>query len=396
MDALCLSEAGMEVSARQLQQDEITIFMGDLAMGGAERVFVMLSRQFLARGYQVRFVLASKSGPLLDELDPAVKIVDLQAHKGNQSDWLFGVRALCKLVFYFRECPPKVLLTTLTGANLMAILARILSCRRFRLVIREAVTLANVRSRVRLWAMRLLYREADAVVVLTEHMKTQLVQRLRLNPERLKVIKNSVDVDHILSLSKDRTEWEDIRAMRPYCIGIGRLVEQKDFDTLIRAMAKLRRSPLRLVVLGEGPQRAELEGLIRNLNMEDRVFLLGFRANPYPWLASATGFVLSSRWEGYPNVLLEAKHFQLPVVASNYDDSVVKLLDTLPACPYRLVPVGDPDAMATAMDEIIIRREGVDSKLRSAHDPMNSRDPLQEVVDLYLDALLPGKQIMWP
>lgn len=384
------------MSERQLQQEEITIFMGDLAMGGAERVFVMLSHQFLARGYQVRFILARKSGSLLDELDPAVKIVDLQAHKGNKSDWLFGLRTLCKLVFYFRECPPKVLLTTLTGANLMAILARKLSCRKFRLVIREAVTLANVQSRVRLRAMRLLYREADAVVVLTDYMKTQLVQRLRLNPEQMKVIKNSVDVGHILSLSNDRTEWEYIRAMRPYCIGIGRLVEQKDFDTLIRAMANLRCSQLRLVVLGEGPQRAELEELIKNLNMEDRVFLLGFRANPYPWLAGAAGFVLSSRWEGYPNVLLEAKHFQLPVVASNYDDSVVKLLDTLPVCPYRLVPVGDSDAMATAMDEIIARQEGVDSKLRSANDPMNSRDPLQEVVDLYLDALLPDKQIRWP
>ena len=135
-------------------------------------------------------------------------------------------------------------------------------------------------------------------------------------------------------------------------LGIGRLTRQKDFPTLIRAFAVVRRQrPLRLIILGEGRDRAALEQLAAREGVGADVALPGFQANPYAWLARARLFVLSSAWEGSPNALTEAMALGVQVVATDCRSGPRELLD---AGRYgQLVPVGDAEALAGAMREAL-------------------------------------------
>jgi glycosyltransferase involved in cell wall biosynthesis len=331
-----------------------TLFLGDLAMGGAERVFVTLSRLLVERGYRVELILAHKNGPLLEELDPAVRVIDLDAYRDSEPRWIFGFRTVFKLAKYLRNQPPQVLLTTLTGANLACLFAKMLSGRSFRLVIREAVTLDNVRSLTRKLLMRLLYPLADRIIVLTEYMKEEMVNKLGIPSQHLAVIGNPLDTERIECLALDTDEQDETNTLTPYVLAIGRLSEQKDFSTLIRAWGLLPSPAPNLVIIGEGEQKEKLAKEIRELNLAGEVHLIGFRANPYPWFKMAQGYVLSSRWEGYPNALLEALYFELPVVVTEYDRSIHSLLTSFSKNEFRVVPVGQPAMLADAVRELLM------------------------------------------
>lgn len=325
----------------------ITLFIPDLEMGGAERVFVTLSRQFLQLGHGVRLILARKTGPLLAELDPRVEVIDLAAGPTRPA-WRFGLRTLWRLRRELRRHPPEAMLSTLTGANLVAIAARFLSGRWFPLVVREAVTLPGRESGLRRFAVRWLYRLADHAIALTEPMAAQLRERTGLPAGRISILPNPIDHEHIRGLSLQDTDRDEIAAARPYILSIGRLSPQKGYDDLLRALAMLP-TPPRCIILGEGPQRTELEALVRKLHLQDRVLLPGLRTNPYPWLRHASAFVLCSRWEGYPNALLEAASFRLPMVVTRYDASVNSLLSAYEPDRLRLVDCGDIEALADAL-----------------------------------------------
>ena len=131
----------------------------------------------------------------------------------------------------------------------------------------------------------------------------------------------------------------------PLVLGARRLTEQKDFPTLVRAFAKLRRErPARLVILGEGRHRARLEALAAELGVAADVALPGFTPNPYAWMARADLFVLSSAWEGSPNVLTEALALGTPSVATDCPSGPREVLDGGRYGP--LVPVGDAERWA--------------------------------------------------
>jgi glycosyltransferase involved in cell wall biosynthesis len=138
---------------------------------------------------------------------------------------------------------------------------------------------------------------------------------------------------------------------RPLLVAVGRLTRQKDFATLLRAFARLLKSrPARLVILGEGEERRGLEAEVDRLDLRDAVDLPGFRDQPYPLVARADLFVLSSRWEGSPNALTEALHLGVPAVATDCPSGPAAILP-----PERLAPVGDVDALAGVMAEALSR-----------------------------------------
>jgi glycosyltransferase involved in cell wall biosynthesis len=363
----------------------ITIFLGDLNMGGAERVSVTLARQLIRRGHRVRLVLAHKAGPLLEEIDPAVEVIDLGAHRPRQPRWLFGLRTLLKLGRHLRKDRPQVVLTTLTGANLTAVLARQLFRQQFRLVIREASSLMNIQSPLRRYAMRMIYPYADHIIALTEHMKENLTSVLNLDARKVHIIGNPVDHGNVKNLSGSRSDSQEIQNLSPFIISVGRLEEPKDFGTIIRAMSLLDGDRINLIILGKGIQRPSLEALIHELGLKKKVHLIGFRANPYPWLAAARALVLSSRWEGYPNILLEARYLGVPIVATRYDDSVFTVLGPCNSAHCRITPVSDPMAMAEAIEEV----------LSASAEPMKEADAstisgnLEAVIDQYEAALFP-------
>ncbi|MER2531027.1 MAG: glycosyltransferase [Candidatus Competibacter sp.] len=333
----------------------IALFLPDLKGGGAERVVLMLAKYFVGQNHQVDLVLARGEGELLPLVPSMVRLVDLRVRMFfGWKQLSLALLATVQLVKYFRYEKPDVLLSTLTGANLAAVLARMLTIgHNPKLVLREAVTLRNLRSMSRLYLMRWLYPKADALIVLTEVMREELIKDIGLMPKIIFCIPNPVDRDFIWSQATENLEhpWFSSENL-PVILGIGRLSVQKDFATLIHAFAQVNfKCKARLVILGEGELREELESLVRELDLEKDVLLPGFVVNPYRWLSRARVLVLPSLWEGYPNVVLEALALGKSVVITNYDASV-KILASQ-SDNITITPIADPDAMAGTIVDIL-------------------------------------------
>lgn len=306
----------------------------------------LLASECAELGWDVDMVvLVRKSGDYADELSPQVRLVDLrQPHVSMSIPALMG---------YVRQNHPVALFSTLSHVNCVAVVAARLGSTRTRLVLREADTMLEYSSTLRL-LVSILYRGADSIVAVSDDVKRDLVLKARLPADRVYVIRNPVDVDHIRQLARAELPTLLLVDDAPVILGAGRLESQKDFATLLRAFASVRTDrQCHLAILGRGSQLAKLRQLANDLGITDRVLFPGFAKNPFAWMARSRVFVLSSVHEGCPNVLLQALACGCPVVATDAPGDARFLLRD--GALGRLVPVGDWYAMAraieTALDE---------------------------------------------
>ena len=372
----CAGAPGDSVTTRA---DRILLVLPSLERGGGERVLLQLAESFLKAGREVHVVVLLGGGPLRRAVPDAVTLHELidagDARKGLALAW----KAFPKLVSLIRAVTPDAVLSTMTGTNLLVVLACMWARIRTLLVLREASSFVNVKSALKRQAMRWLYSHADGLVAVSAGVARDL-HGLGLADDRIHVIRNPVDVERLRQLAvvglpaatQDKT---------PYVVSLGRLTEAKDFPTLLRAYAiSALRSTHRLVIVGGGEQLADLEHLMGDLGLMDRVLLMGAMDNPYRVLAEAELHVLSSRWEGYPNVLLEALALGVSVVSTDCPHGPREILDD--GRYGRLAPVGDASALASAMDAELERPSSAGEAVLAAHNP-------QAIAARYL-ALLDG------
>lgn len=361
----------------------VAFFLPDLDGGGAERVMVQLANSFDSRGIKVDFLLAKAVGARLGDLAPGVRVLQLGGR---------GVlAALPGLVGYLRRTAPEALLSSLDHANLVAAWSGVISGRRTRVVLRQAMDPSGL-SPVGLAAHligRLMgpsYRIADHVVVLADGMRETMLRSKRLDPRRVSIVPNPVSAERIRTLASQPVEhpWlTDLPEGTHLIVAAGRLQPQKDFAMLLRAVEKAARvTPVRLAILGEGPERPYLTALAEDLGIGDHTLLPGFQANPYPWLARAEVVALSSRAEGMPNVLLEAMALGKPIVATDCPSGPRELLEG--GRLGRLVPVGDESALAAAILTVLAGERPPESVLREAVDCYG----IDAVADRYLAILV--------
>lgn len=311
---------------------------------------VELARGFLGRGMRVDIVVAQREGPNLGHLPPQAGVVDLKAKRVSL--------ALPALTRYLRKTAPDGLISALPHANVIAVAARCLAGSRTRLVLTEHTTASlsaahseNRRGRVLPMFMRFAYPSADAVVAVSNGVADDLARLLKLDRSRITTIYNPIAAPRLIELSEQPVEHEWFADRRiPVILSAGRLTPAKDFLTLIRAFGLVRkRMEARLVILGEGNERARLEDLIRQSGVDEYVALPGFVQNPYKYMRSANLFVMSSRWEGFGNVLVEAMACGCPVASTDCPSGPREILDN--GRYGRLAPVGDEAALAQAIVE---------------------------------------------
>ncbi len=328
--------------------------MHDFGGGGAEAITVRLADELAERGHKVEMVMLQSTGPNREKVSPAVRVIDLQVR------WLlFAPFALRR---YLRSEAPDVLFSVLFQINVFAITARLLLPRsRTKLVGTEQAALSvharNSRRRFsrRLFlpAARLTYRFADKIIGCSKGVVRDLQENLGLSSDLFDTIYNPSFSPEFLTARDERPQlsWlED--ADRPIIVTVGRLVLQKDHRTLLIAFQKLlqRRTAL-LVVLGEGPLRAALEDQARALDIDSRVTFPGYVSNPLAVMKRCDLFVLSSRWEGFPGVLIEALACGLPIVSTRCPAGPDEILDD--GAFGELVPVGDAEELSKAMDRAL-------------------------------------------
>jgi glycosyltransferase involved in cell wall biosynthesis len=363
----------------------IALFVPSLHGGGAERVMLTLANYFVEQGVRADLVLGEVNGVFRSDVDAQVRVIDLRAKH------VLG--CLPGLVRYMRHERPSALLSALTHANIVALWANRLAGSRARAVISERTTLsqagANARSlrgRLMPTLARLFYPWADVVVAVSHGVADDLARVTGLSQEKIRVIYNPVVTSQLFARSEAPVDHPWFAAGQPpVVLGVGRLEQPKDFATLVRAFSLARRrTDARLVILGEGAERSQLEALINELDMAEEVSLPGFAVNPVPYMKRAGVFVLSSRREGLPNALIEALAVGTPVVSTDCPSGPREVLEV--GKWGRLVPVGDVAALASAIVDAL---QCGQSNLAARAEYVSAQFGAERVVQAYLGACLP-------
>ena len=334
---------------------QLALFLNSLRAGGAERIMVTIANAIAARGYSVDLVLSRAHGPFLSCVSPGVRLVDLGTS---------GVcRGALRLRSYLERQRPPVLLSTNMIMNVASVIVGKLAGSGTRAFLREGSTLSrdlahqkrHPRRAVR-WAARAVpfaYPRAEGVIAVSKGAGRDLVDNFGVPPEKLHVIYNPViDNNHGPAAGNRPVPHRWLNDNIPVLLAAGRLTEAKDYPTLLRAFAAVRRRrPARLVILGEGEERSKLEGLARSLGISDEVDFPGFVNNPRDYLERANLFVMSSAWEGLPGSLIQALDCGCPAVSTDCPSGPAEILDN--GRYGRLVEVGNAEQLSGAILEAL-------------------------------------------
>jgi len=326
----------------------IAVFISSFVDGGVERMLLNLSRGLADLDHRVDFVVGKAQGRYLSLLPSECRMVDLGTSH--------PLKILPPLSRYLRRERPAIMLSSKEPCSRATLRGRKLAGVSLRLFFRIATTPSerdrrrNVLKRWRsLHAMRTLYRKADGLIAVSRGAAADVAAIAGIPRERIHVIPNPVVAPELQTLAASPVDhpWL-ITPGPPIILGVGAFRRSKDFPTLIRAFARIRGDrDLRLLILGRGRQRTKVEKLAEALGVRGDLSLPGFAVNPYAYMAKASLLVLSSAWEGSPNVLVEALALGTPVVATDCRSGPREILQDGRYGP--LVPVGDAEAMAAAI-----------------------------------------------
>lgn len=327
----------------------LAFFLRDLAGGGGEKSVVHLAGALSERGWDVDLVLVRHEGDYLAMVPESVRVIALDRDRLAAS--------VGKLSSYIRKERPAVVISALDANNVVAIAAKLLGRLRTPVLawVHSVVTEAYLRPKVaRLklvpLAIRICYRFADRLIAASNGAANDLASHLGIAAEAVRVVYNPVVSPELARLGSlpSGHPWIDAR-QHQVVLGVGRLEAVKNFDMLIRAFKALRdQRNAKLIILGEGSERERLECLVRDLNLTADVDLPGFVQNPYAFMQKAAVVALTSHYESFGNVLVEAMALGTPVVATRCKCGPEEILDG--GRFGELVEPGDVNGMAVAIE----------------------------------------------
>jgi glycosyltransferase involved in cell wall biosynthesis len=390
----------------------LAIFIRSLGGGGgAERMMVNLSRGFVERGHRVDLVLGAREGSFFGELPDAVRVVVLGRksplralptlarspeslrHLGPaflrfNPHWILG--CIPALVDYLHAETPTAMLSALNYSNLVALVARRIAGVETRLVVSERNTMSRrsgtgPRNSQLPKLVARLYPWADAISAVSDGVGEDLASETGIPRDRIVTTYNPVVTPEMSVLARESLvhPWF-CSGSPPVILAAGKLKRQKGFDVLLEAFAKLRRElDARLVILGEGELRADLERRGGELGLGDDVELPGFVDNPFAYMARASLFVLSSRFEGLPGVLIQAMACGCPVVSTDCPSGPSEILGV--GAYGALVPIDDSTALCSAMQETLGQPRDSERLVDRA-----AEYSLERSTQRYLELMLPG------
>lgn len=322
---------------------KIALAVPSFSGGGAERVMVILANKFIEWGFPVDFIVVSDKGPYKELLsNKANKIVLAKKSKSRTINKFIVPK---RLLQYFKKNDDIVFMSTIRDLNIFVKLIGFCSKAKCKIILREAASLdkshfyGSIKNRLKLFLMKYTYKSADNVISNSNATKVDLISFLGLDEKKIISIYNPMILKNI--------ERENKKTIK--IVAAGRLVSNKNFIDLIKVFPLLKEKypTIELDILGEGPEKENLQKLIDELGLESSVKLVGFVDNPYQYYAASNVFVQTSLWEGFGYVLAEAMSCGTPVVAY---DSKGAMREILANGKYgALTPVGDLPALADAI-----------------------------------------------
>ncbi len=348
------------------------------------RVFLNLSETFAQKGFKVDLVVCQAIGEFFDQIPPNIRLIQLKAHSIRQGRSLAlsaNPKSFFKLLFpilmarqppqvlpylpdlidYLKKETPRSFLSGKTHTNLVALWASKIANTPTRMVISERTNLSFqlMGAKGRKWRWRFIlpvirttYPSAQAIIAVSNGVADDLSRCSHIPRTKITTVYNPVVTDQILQQAQEPLShpWFSPESP-PVILGTGRLVPQKDFPTLIKAFAKMRkRKRTRLIILGDSDNttyKNQLIALANSLGVGEDIQFPGFVKNPFSFMANASLFVLSSKWEGLPGVLIQALACGCPVVSTNCESGPAEILNNGEF--GKLVPISDVNQLAEAM-----------------------------------------------
>lgn len=279
----------------------------DLTHGGVQKIMVYVANYFARHGYETTLLIGETKGPYLDLINPNVKIYSV----GTKN----RLTLIKQLILMLRADKPDILFTGVPSFNMIAIVAKILTLSATKVIISEHSNTYKEFSKSTLSPYKLsfllipfIYRFSDSIIAVSNGVARDLSKFAFLPLKNINTIYNPASSKSIINASSLTVaeNWFQNKEY-PVIIGAGRLTIQKDFGTLIDAVYHLHKTRVvRLIIVGNGPMYSELQEKIDSYNLNEFVKLVGFKENPVSWINKADVFVLSSKWEGFGNILVEA------------------------------------------------------------------------------------------
>lgn len=381
----------LQVMSISTNQERVFSFLLlTLPANGAIRAMLTLAEGFAERGLKVDIVVLKAKGDALKWLPSKARVIELQCENRG----LYKLWYLWSLTRYLQKVQPAALITTddINYGSIAKYLANVST----RVIISSQTNLSNFLRysplRVRLSPTAFLlkrflwfYSWADAIAPVSQGVANDLKDIAGCPLECVRVIYNPVVTPDLLAKAQEPVShpWFAPEAP-PVIVGVGRLNVQKDFSTLIRAFAKVRQYlPAKLMILGEGEERSQLEALTDELGLSEEVALPGFASNPYAFMSKAAVFVLSSAYEGLPTVLIEAMAVGTSVVSTDCPSGPKEILAS--GKYGSLVPVGDVQALANAIVTALKHPRDIEASQQQAQ-----KFTLETAVDSYLELINPN------
>ena len=369
------------------QTDAVHFYLPNFAGGGAERVFIRVANHLASRDTNVILIVNNENGPLRSLLDDAVTLKVLNAPK--------ALLAIPKLITHLRETKPVSLISALTRTNVAALLAarlagvgtNVIVCERntYSVLMR---TLGPARRVILNLLVCWLYPSAKAVIGNTEEVRRDIVLAAKLELDKTGIIHNPApDLTEIAAARAAPATHPWISDDGPVAVAIGRLVPQKDYNTMIAAIAQSG-PDLRLLILGDGPDRASLAAFANEIGVGARVEFLGFQMDRLAYLVAADIFLMSSITEGFPNALMEAVSAGIPSVSTDCAGGGAHEIMGDELSDW-IVPVGDSAAMAAVIQTVLAARPELnDHAVRDRIAQRADRFHIDRIADAFLTRAL--------
>lgn len=308
--------------------------------GGAEKVILNLANNIDRDKFDVNLILLDKRGPYVQFLKNDIKVINLNKDKARKS--------IISLIIQINKIKPDLILSTLTHINFIIILIRGFLKGNPKIFVREANMPSKYVKNNKIYTY--LYNKSDFIIAQCQEMKDDMIKNFNINNLKVKYIYNPLDIK---SIERKKIMFNPYDSKKINFVSVGRLTFQKGFDNLIDTFSIINQkiSNWKLTILGDGELKEELFLKIRKLNLQDKIDIVGFKENPYPYYYYSDMYILSSRYEGFPNTLLEALACKTKVIAYDCKSGPREIL-----CDGKygiLVKEGDSNALANSILEYL-------------------------------------------
>lgn len=299
----------------------IYFLLPSLYSGGAERVTLKIIKYVKSIGAHCTLVVLDCAGQLGRDVPSGVELRCLNTRRARGG--------IFKLYNEMRRGAPDIVFSTIGNLNILVSFISLVLAKKPRLIVRESSVMSRKHSKglvSRIWMIMygIAYKRVHTVICQSEYMRKDLLEEIRVDPRKLTIINNPVERIDVARMAI--SYWSGLSESTLKLLAVGRLEKVKRFDLMIEMVSKLGR-PFVLIILGEGRERSHLENLIREMGLGDKIKLPGYVSDPHPYYQAADLLLMTSAYEGFPNVVLEANAYGTPVLAFDVPGGINEIIE---------------------------------------------------------------------